>query len=86
MSIFDEAKIDCHCHVFDPARFAYQADNFYHPAGQERGTPALFSELLDAYGVRHALLVAPNSGYGPDNRCLLDTIARSGGRQHIQLR
>ena len=80
MSIFDEAKIDCHCHVFDPARFAYQADNFYHPAGQERGTPALFSELLDAYGVRHALLVAPNSGYGPDNRCLLDTIARSGGR------
>jgi len=80
MSIFDEAKIDCHCHVFDPERFAYQAGNFYLPAGQERGTPELFSELLDAYGVRHALLVAPNSGYGPDNRCLLDTIARSGGR------
>jgi len=80
MSIFDEAKIDCHSHVFDPERFAYQAGNFYLPAGQERGTPALFTELLDAYGVRHALLVEPNSGYGPDNRCLLDTLARSGGR------
>ena len=80
MSIFDEAKIDCHCHVFDPERFAYQAGNFYLPAGQERGTPALFGELRAAYGVRHALLVEPNSGYGPDNRCLLDTIARSDGR------
>lgn len=80
MSIFDEAKIDCHCHVFDPERFAYQEDNFYKPAGQERGTPALFSELRESYGVRHALLVEPNSGYGPDNRCLLDTIARSDGR------
>lgn len=80
MSIFDEAKIDCHCHVFDPERFAYQLGNFYLPAGQERGTPALFSELLDAYRVPHALLVQPNSGYGPDNRCLLDTIARSDRR------
>ena len=79
MSIFDEVKIDCHCHVFDPARFAYQPGNFYLPAGQERGTPALFGELRAAYGVRHALLVQPNSGYGPDNRCLLDTIARSDG-------
>ena len=80
MSIFDEAKIDCHCHVFDPERFAYQPGNFYLPAGQERGTPALLGELLDAYAVHHALLVQPNSGYGPDNCCLLDTIARSAGR------
>jgi predicted TIM-barrel fold metal-dependent hydrolase len=36
--------------------------------------------VLDAYGVRHALLVGPNSGYGTDNRCLLDAIAQSGGR------
>lgn len=80
MSIFDQAKIDCHNHVFDPERFPYPEDNFYQPAGQECGTPAQFNEVLDAYGVRHALLVEPNSGYGPDNRCLLDTIARSGGR------
>jgi predicted TIM-barrel fold metal-dependent hydrolase len=80
MTIFDEPKIDCHNHVFDPERFPYQQGNFYLPAGQERGTPAQFIELLDAYGVCNALLVEPNSGYGPDNRCMLDTIARSGGR------
>ncbi len=80
MSIFDEAKIDCHNHVFDPERFPYQEGNFYLPAGQERGTPAQFMQVLDAYGVRNAVLVEPNSGYGPDNRCLLDTIARSNGR------
>ena len=80
MNIFDEAKIDCHIHVFDPARFPYPQGNFYQPAGQERGTPAQFMQVLDAYGVRYALLVEPNSGYDLDNRCLLDTIGRSGGR------
>ena len=80
MSIFDEPKIDCHNHVFDPARFPYQEGNFYLPAGQELGTPAQFLNVLDTYGVRHALLVEPNSGYDSDNRCLLDTLARSKGR------
>jgi predicted TIM-barrel fold metal-dependent hydrolase len=80
MNIFDEPKIDCHSHVFDPERFAYQSGNFYLPAGQERGTPAQFIQVLDAYGVRRALLVEPNSGYGPENQCMLDTIARSRGR------
>lgn len=80
MSIFDEAKIDCHNHVFDPARFPYAENSFYRPAGQELGTPAQFLQVLDAYGVRHALTVGPNSGYSTDNRCLLAAIARSGGR------
>ncbi|WP_153110838.1 amidohydrolase family protein [Propionivibrio limicola] len=80
MSIFNEPKIDCHNHVFDPDRFPYEEDNFYYPAGQEKGTPAQFMRVLDAYGVGHALMVEPNSGYGPDNRCMLDTIARSNGR------
>jgi predicted TIM-barrel fold metal-dependent hydrolase len=35
---------------------------------------------MDAYGIRQALIVGPNSGYGEDNRCLLDTIAHSDGR------
>ena len=80
MNIFDEPKIDCHNHVFDPERFPYQESSFYLPAGQERGTPHGFMHLLDAYGVRHALLVEPNSGYNEDNRCLLDTLARGNGR------
>jgi predicted TIM-barrel fold metal-dependent hydrolase len=37
-------------------------------------------QMMDAYGVRYALVVGPNSGYGADNRCLLDAIARGGGR------
>jgi predicted TIM-barrel fold metal-dependent hydrolase len=78
--IFDKPKIDCHNHVFDPQRFPYEARNFYLPSGQEIGTPAQFIRVLDAYGVHHALLVGPNSGYGQDNRCMLDTIACSKGR------
>jgi predicted TIM-barrel fold metal-dependent hydrolase len=80
MSIFDEPKIDCHNHVFDPARFPYAADTFYRPSGHELGTPAQFLQVLDAYDVQHALVVGPNSGYGCDNHCLLDAIAHSGGR------
>jgi predicted TIM-barrel fold metal-dependent hydrolase len=80
MNIYDEPKIDCHNHVLDPARFPYGADTPYRPAGQELGTAAQMRNVLDAYGVRHALVVGPNSGYGFDNRCLLDAIARSDGR------
>lgn len=80
MSIHDEPKIDCHVHVFDPARFPYADDTYYRPAGADLGTPAQLPRVLAAHGVRHALLVGPNSGYGPDNRCLLDTLARHGDR------
>jgi predicted TIM-barrel fold metal-dependent hydrolase len=80
MHLFDLPKIDSHCHVFDPAQFAYGEDIAYHPAGQELGTAHYFTHVLQAYGVRHALLVGPNSGYGLDNRCMLDAIARGAGR------
>lgn len=80
MPLRDEPKIDCHNHVFDPARFPYQADTFYRPAGQEIATAAQWLRVMDAHGVRYALVVGPNSGYGTDNRCLLDAIACSDGR------
>jgi predicted TIM-barrel fold metal-dependent hydrolase len=80
MTIYDEPKIDCHAHVFDPARFPYRDDTFHRPAGQEIGTALQLTQVLDAYGVRHALLVGPNSGYEQDNRCLLDAIAQGRGR------
>jgi predicted TIM-barrel fold metal-dependent hydrolase len=78
--VFEEPKIDCHVHVFDPARFPYQPNTHYAPVGQEIGTPDELARVMDAYGTRHALLVGPNSGYGLDNSCLLDTIARGNGR------
>lgn len=80
MSIFDEAKIDCHCHVLDPAQFAYAQDVLYRPVAQEVGPVHQYLQTMDAYGIRHALLVAPNSGYNSDNRCLLDAIAKGAGR------
>jgi predicted TIM-barrel fold metal-dependent hydrolase len=78
--IFDEPKIDCHVHVLDPGRFPYGANTHYRPLGQEMGTPAQLAQVMEAYGTRYALLVGPNSGYGLDNACMLDTIARGNGR------
>lgn len=78
-SIFELPKVDCHCHILDPSVFPYAADVAYRPVGQEIGSADYFRALLDAYGVRHALLVEPNSGYGLDNRCMLDAIKRGRG-------
>ncbi|WP_109480508.1 amidohydrolase family protein [Paraburkholderia sp. C35] len=80
MSVFEQDKIDCHCHIFDPARFPYREDTAYRPAQQEIGTAAQFIRVMDAYGVRHALLVGPTSGYRTDNRCMLDALQAYEGR------
>ncbi len=78
--IFEEPKIDCHVHVLDPERFPYRTDTHYRPMGQEMGTPMQLEQVMDAYGTRYALLVGPNSGYGLDNACMLDTLVRGDGR------
>ncbi len=79
-SIYTAPKIDSHCHILDPQGFAYAPDVAYRPAGQETGSADYFERVLDAYGVQHALLVGPNSGYSLDNGCMLDAIARGNGR------
>ncbi len=80
MNVFDEPKIDCHAHVLDPVNFPYGADIAYKPSGQEIGTAAQLHRVMETYGVRHTLLVQPNSGYGSDNACMLDAVARGNGR------
>ena len=80
MSTLDEPKIDCHCHILDPSAHPYDPNVKYKPAGQEIGTATQFRALCDAYRVDHAVLVGPNSGYGEDNRCLLDFLAAGAGR------
>jgi predicted TIM-barrel fold metal-dependent hydrolase len=50
------------------------------PGPHERGTPAQFLTVLDAHRMTHGLLVNPQAGYATDNSCMLDAIARSGGR------
>jgi predicted TIM-barrel fold metal-dependent hydrolase len=80
MTLFTEPKIDTHAHVFDPRRFPYDKRIAYHPSGQEIGTAAQLREVMQTYGVKHALLVQPNSGYGSDNSCMLDAIEKGEGR------
>jgi len=78
MTIFDEPKIDCHNHVIDPLHFPYIENTRYRPSGQEIGTALQFRAVMRAYGVKYALVVQPTSGYGTDNRCMLDALARGG--------
>ena len=77
---FSQPKIDCHVHVLDPAGFPYAEETAYRPAGHEIATADALGRLFAAHGVRHALVVGPNSGYGYDNRCLLDALKRGAGR------
>lgn len=80
LALMQLPKIDAHCHVLDPARFPYASDVAYKPAGQEQGELRNMQALFDSHNVQYALLVEPNSGYGSDNRCMLDAIAGSRGR------
>ena len=70
---------DCHCHVFNPARFAYRPDASYTPQPAQEGTPDQYLAVLDAHGLSHGLVVGPEP-YGTDNSCVLDALANSGGR------
>ncbi|MBP1090338.1 amidohydrolase family protein [Bradyrhizobium diazoefficiens] len=73
-------RIDCHIHAIDPARFPYSADTPYRPSGQEIAPAAQLIRVFDAFDIRHALVVATNTGYGSDSRILLDTLQQGGGR------
>jgi len=73
-------KIDCHIHVIDPVRFPYAADTRYRPSGQEIAPAEQLVNVLDAFNVRHALIVGTNSGYGSDSRILLDALDQGNGR------
>jgi predicted TIM-barrel fold metal-dependent hydrolase len=73
-------KIDCHIHAIDPVRFPYADDTPYRPSGQEIAPAAQLIRVLDVFDVRHALVVATNTGYGSDSRILLDTLRASNGR------
>ena len=75
-----EPKIDGHCHILDPQRFPYADDVKYRPQGQEIGDQTSLEAVMACNGVRHALLVGPNSGYNLDNRAMLHAIATGEGR------
>jgi predicted TIM-barrel fold metal-dependent hydrolase len=66
--------VDCHAHIIDPERFPLPPGRGYKPTPEEGGTREQFVSTLDAHGIARALLVQL-SGYGTDNRVLLDAIA-----------
>jgi predicted TIM-barrel fold metal-dependent hydrolase len=80
VDIFSIPKVDTHCHILDPVRFPYATDVAYRPQGQEIGDQEALESVMACHGVRHALLVGPNSGYNLDNRCMLHAIANGAGR------
>ncbi len=80
MPILSEPKIDCHLHLLDPRSFPYHPQAWYHPVANEQGSAEQLIDLFDAFAVRNAVLVGPNSGYDTDNRCLLDLLDRGQGR------
>jgi predicted TIM-barrel fold metal-dependent hydrolase len=78
--IVPAASVDCHVHVFDPARFAFADDAPYRPTIAECGTAADLAAVLDSHGIARAVVVTPTAGYGDDNRCMLDALERLGAR------
>jgi predicted TIM-barrel fold metal-dependent hydrolase len=71
--------VDCHAHIIDPDRFPFPDGPGYRPRPDERGTKEAWRAVLDQNGVSHGLLVQP-SGYGFDNRAMLDAMAAEPGR------
>ncbi len=78
--------VDTHAHVLDPVRFPYSSEAAYLPQGQEIGPLERYLAVLDAHAISHAIVVQPTSGYLFDNRCVLDAVARSGGRLRAVVR
>jgi len=70
---------DCHAHVFCGSAYPFSPDTVYKPDPSQAGTAAKFRAVLDAHGMTHGLLVGAGP-YGPDNRCMVEAIAGSGGR------
>lgn len=71
---------DCRLHILDSARFPYDPAAPYVPEPHETAAVSALEAVHAAHGVTYALLVGPTSGYGRDNRCLLDVVAQGGGR------
>lgn len=71
---------DCHVHVFDATRFPFAPSAAYHPLACECGTVDDLAATLDAAGMARVVIVNPTSGYGDDNRCMLDALERLGER------
>jgi D-galactarolactone isomerase len=69
-----DGACDCHHHIYDPERFAYQPDAMLKPAPH---TVADYRKLQHRLGTSRNIIVTPST-YGTDNRCSLDALRQLG--------
>lgn len=72
----DLGLCDTHVHVFDPARFPFDARRKFTPGP---ASVAQLRQFHDSLGVTSCVLVQP-SVYGIDHGCLLDGLSQLGDR------
>jgi predicted TIM-barrel fold metal-dependent hydrolase len=72
--VVPEGAVDCHLHVFEPARFPYSPARRYTPPA---ATVADLQAFHRGIAVPRTVFVQP-SVYGTDNRCLLDGLRQLG--------
>src|SRR3981081_722268 len=68
---------DCHVHVFDPARFAYDAHRVYTPP---EATAADLLDLQSTIRFDRVVILQP-SGYGTDMAATLDGMKKLGAQR-----
>lgn len=67
---------DCHVHIFEPDRFPYTPKRTYTPA---TSSVEMLNRFQKKLGFDRVVLVQP-SGYGADNRCMVESLQRLGPR------
>jgi len=65
---------DCHHHIYDPVRFAYQPTDVRN---QPPSTVDCYRMLQQRLGTTRNVIIQP-SAYGTDNRCTLDALQQMG--------
>jgi predicted TIM-barrel fold metal-dependent hydrolase len=78
MEVMPVLGADCHAHLLGHG-YPLDPDRGYDPEPGQIGTLDRFLAVLDAHGLSHGLVVAAEP-FGTDNTCILEGIARSGGR------
>lgn len=72
--VLPRGAVECHSHVYDPARFPYLDPAFGEGTYDWQAYKAC---LMDRLGFDRVVVVQA-AAYGPDNRCTLEAVARIG--------
>lgn len=70
-----DGACDCHVHIYELEQYPLASTSTYGPP---QASWSDYAKVQKRLGLTRAILVQP-TGYGFDNRCLLDALALSGG-------